>query len=160
MCMGLICLLIALKGCLCRVSSLPAAPRDALFLDLLRGVDELESTSPDLLRAASETAFVPAATGELAKPGDLYDPSSRELMMLLDPAKHFPADDFKSSQVCLSPSHYLEVQALCCLIIQLRGAQSVYFRPDGIVQFSLVQCLTQVVLLLVRVMMRVSMCCC
>ena len=149
-----------LKGYLCRVSNLPAVPRDALFLDLLRGVNELESTSPDLLRAASETAFVPAATGELAKPGDLYDPSSQELIALLDPAKHFPADSFKSPQVCLSPSHDSKVQALRCLIIHLRGSGIVYFWPDGIVQSCLFQCLMQVALLLVRVMMQVVMCCC
>ena len=116
-----------LKGCLCRVSSLPAAPRDALFLDLLRGVHELESTSPNLLRAASETAFVPAATGQLAKPGNLYDPSSQELMALLDPAKHFPADDFKSPEARLFPSHDPEVQASYCLITHLKNSEIIYF---------------------------------
>ncbi len=89
--------------CLCRVSRFPAAPRDALFLDLLRGVDELESSSPQLLQAASQIAFVPAAAGKLAKPCELYDPSSRELMALLDPQTHFPSDDFKSPQAWLSP---------------------------------------------------------
>ncbi len=88
--------------CSCRVSSLPAAPRDSLFLDLLRGVDELESASPQLLEAASQVAFVPSAAGRLAKPCELYDPSSRELTALLDPQSHFPADDYKSPQAWLS----------------------------------------------------------
>ena len=91
---------------LCRVSSLPVAPRDALFLDLLRGVDDLESASPQLLQAASQVAFVPCAAGQLAKPCDLYDPSSRKLTALLDPQTHFPSDDFKSPQARLcSPSN-------------------------------------------------------
>ena len=88
----------------CRVSTLPAASRDALFLDLLRGVDDLESASPQLLEAASQVAFVPSAAGRLAKPCELYDASSRELTALLDPQTHFPADDFKSPQVWL-PAH-------------------------------------------------------
>ena len=89
------------------MSSLPAAPRDALFLDLLRGVDDLESASPQLLRAASQIAFVPSAAGKLAKPCDLYDPSSRELMALLDPLSHFPSDDFQSPQAQHFPSSLL-----------------------------------------------------
>ena len=102
-----ILLMCSVCFCPCRVSDLPPAPRDALFLDLLRGVDDLERASPQLLEAASQAAFVPSAAGRLAKPCELYDPGSRELTALLDPQAHFPADDFKSPQARLSFPPYL-----------------------------------------------------
>lgn len=97
------------------MSSLPAAPRDALFLDLLRGVDNLESASPQLLQAASQVAFVPSAAGKLAKACDLYDPSSAELRALLDPQTHFPSDDFKNPQAWLLPSQTHVPHSNSCL---------------------------------------------
>ena len=85
----------------CRVSDLPAAPRDALFLDLLHGVGDLAATAPQLIEAMPGIAFVPRpnAAGQLAKPCELCDPRNKELMALMDPDVHFPADEFRSTQV-------------------------------------------------------------
>lgn len=82
-----------------RVSELPAAPRDALFLDALRGLNDLETASPELLEALAAVAFVPAADGRLAKPCVLYDPRCGELTALLGPATQLSSGDFASPQV-------------------------------------------------------------
>ena len=86
---------------------LPAAPRDALFLDLLHGVGDLSATAPQLIEALPGIAFVPrpSAAGQLAKPCELCDPRNKELMALMDLNVHFPADEFRSTQVQPSTLH-------------------------------------------------------
>ena len=89
------------------MSDLPAAPRDALFLDLLHGVGDLAATAPQLIAALSGIAFMPGpgAPGKLAKPSELCDPRNNEIMALMDPNVHFPAEEFRSTQVQPSALH-------------------------------------------------------
>ena len=91
----------------CRVSDLPAVPRDALFLDLLHGVGDLAATAPQLIEALPGIAFVPrpSAAAQLAKPCELYDSRNKELMALMDTDVHFPTDAFRSMQVQPSTLH-------------------------------------------------------
>ena len=119
----------------CRVSDLPAAPRDALFLDLLHGVGDLAATAPKLIEALPGIAFVPrpSAARKLAKPCELCDPRDKELMALMDPDVHFPADDFRSTQVqpstlhnyhICSPNQDRRMPLLLCNIACVRQSQS------------------------------------
>ena len=108
---------------ICRVSSLPAAPRDALFLDLLRGADELQSASPQLLQAAAQVAFVPSPAGKLARPCELYDPTSSELAALLDPQTCFPADAFRTPQAQPPSSSVFSILPPACMtMLRMRSS--------------------------------------
>ena len=87
------------------MSGLRAAPRDALFLDLLHGVGDLAATAPLLIEALPGIAFVPRPGAKLAKPSELCDPRNKELTALMDPDVHFPAIGFRSTQVKPSTLH-------------------------------------------------------
>ena len=68
---------------------------------------DLAATAPQLIKALPGIAFVPrpSAAGQLAKPCELCDPRNKELIALMDPNVHFPADEFRSTQVQPSTLH-------------------------------------------------------
>lgn len=61
------------------------------MLDLLDGIQDVVSSNPALAERLSATAFVPTDNG-LAAPSSLYDPRNEEMVALLDPSTHFPAE--------------------------------------------------------------------
>jgi len=63
------------------------------MLNLLDGIQDVVSSDPALAERLSATAFVPTANG-LAAPSSLYDPRNEDMVALLDPSTHFPAEPF------------------------------------------------------------------
>ena len=80
----------------CRLTELPAEPRDAAMLRTLRTVPDL---SPEARNVLSAAAFVPAQQeGRLLAPAHLYDPRSEALTALLDPGRHCPSGQFADAE--------------------------------------------------------------